>query len=141
MVSAAVVVSSQVTSVRAANLLASFIIIPMAFLIQAEAFIMFWALYDVLWLILGGLLVVMILLIRMGIHIFNREELVGGEIDDLNLGAGAKALARLVLARRKEGPRRSVWQWYRHEVLGVVRRLWPAMAVVAIAMCSLLRRR
>ena len=32
------------TSVRAANLLASFIIIPMALLIQAEAMIMFWEL-------------------------------------------------------------------------------------------------
>ena len=37
MVSGAVVVSSQTTSVRAANLLASFIIIPMALLMQAEA--------------------------------------------------------------------------------------------------------
>ncbi|HEC21918.1 MAG TPA: hypothetical protein ENI95_03255, partial [Chloroflexi bacterium] len=57
MVSGAVVVSSQTTSVRAANLLASFIIIPMAFLIQAEALIMFWANYAVLWLIMLGLLV------------------------------------------------------------------------------------
>ncbi|MBI3361413.1 MAG: ABC transporter permease subunit, partial [Chloroflexi bacterium] len=36
MVSAAVVISSQTTSVRAANLLASFVIIPMALLVQGE---------------------------------------------------------------------------------------------------------
>lgn len=85
MVSGAVVVSSQTTSVRAANLLASFIIIPMALLVQGEALIMFWANYGVLWWIVLFLLVVGVVLVRMGIHIFNREELLGREIDELNL--------------------------------------------------------
>ena len=48
MVAGAVVISTQATSVRAANLLASFIIIPMAFLIQGESMVMFWAEYDAL---------------------------------------------------------------------------------------------
>jgi uncharacterized membrane protein SpoIIM required for sporulation/ABC-type transport system involved in multi-copper enzyme maturation permease subunit len=86
MVSGAVVVSSQTTSVRAANLLASFIIIPMALLVQGEALIMFWANYDVLWWIVLFLVVADVVLIRMGIHTFNREELLGREIDELNLG-------------------------------------------------------
>ncbi len=47
MVSGAVVVSSQTTSVRAANLLASFIIIPMAMLLVGESMIMFWARYQI----------------------------------------------------------------------------------------------
>jgi uncharacterized membrane protein SpoIIM required for sporulation len=85
MVSGAVVVSSQTTSVRAANLLASFIIIPMALLVQGEALIMFWANYDVLWWIVLFLVVADIVLIRMGIHTFNREELLGRDIDELNL--------------------------------------------------------
>ena len=42
MVAAAVIVSSQATSVRAANLLVSFIIVPMALLIQFEAAALFW---------------------------------------------------------------------------------------------------
>jgi uncharacterized membrane protein SpoIIM required for sporulation/ABC-type transport system involved in multi-copper enzyme maturation permease subunit len=87
MVTGAVVVSSQTTSVRAANLLASFIIIPMALLIQGEAIIMFWANYSVLWWIVLFLVVVDIVLVRMGIHTFNREELLGREIDELNLGS------------------------------------------------------
>ena len=62
MVSGAVVVSSQTTSVRAANLLASFIIIPMALLIQAESVVMFWGDIAGLWLIALGLLVVMVIL-------------------------------------------------------------------------------
>ena len=85
MVSGAVVVSSQTTSVRAANLLASFIIIPAALLIQVEAMIMFYANYSVLWWIALFLLVVDVILVRMGIHIFNREELLGREIDQLNV--------------------------------------------------------
>jgi uncharacterized membrane protein SpoIIM required for sporulation/ABC-type transport system involved in multi-copper enzyme maturation permease subunit len=86
MVSGAVVLSSQTTSVRAANLLASFIIIPMALLVQGEAVIMFYANYKVLWWIVLFLIVVDIVLVRMGIHLFNREELLGREIDELNLG-------------------------------------------------------
>jgi ABC-type transport system involved in multi-copper enzyme maturation permease subunit len=85
MVSGAVVVSSQTTSARAANLLASFIIIPVAFLMQGEAIIMFWANYGVLWWIVLFLVVVDAGLIRMGIHLFNRESLLGRQIDELNV--------------------------------------------------------
>jgi uncharacterized membrane protein SpoIIM required for sporulation len=85
MVSGAVVVSSQTTSVRAANLLASFIIIPMAFLIQAESVVMFYAEYQALWWFVAGLLVVNVILVRMGIRLFNREDILSKELDELNL--------------------------------------------------------
>ncbi len=42
MVSAAIVISVQSTSVKAANLLASFIIVPVAILMQGEAVLLFW---------------------------------------------------------------------------------------------------
>ena len=85
MVSGAVVVSSQTTSVRAANLLASFIIIPMALLVQAESVLMFWGKYHVIWWIVTGLVVVDLILVRMGVRIFNREEILAKEMDELNL--------------------------------------------------------
>jgi uncharacterized membrane protein SpoIIM required for sporulation len=85
MVSGAVVVSSQTTSVRAANLLASFIIIPMALLIQAESIVMFYAEYNALWWFVLALLLINIILIRMGIRIFNREEILSKELDELHL--------------------------------------------------------
>jgi len=85
MVSGAVVVSSQTTSVRAANLLASFIIIPMAFLVQAESVVMFYADYRALWFILMALLISCVILVRMGIRIFNREDILSKELDELNL--------------------------------------------------------
>jgi uncharacterized membrane protein SpoIIM required for sporulation/ABC-type transport system involved in multi-copper enzyme maturation permease subunit len=84
MVSGAVVISTQTTSARAANLLASFIIIPMALLIQGESVIMFWGQYGVLWGVIFAELLIAILLVRMGIAHFNREELLGRELDTLN---------------------------------------------------------
>jgi uncharacterized membrane protein SpoIIM required for sporulation len=85
MVSGAVVVSSQTTSVRAANLLASFIIIPMALLVQAQSVVMFYAEYDALWWFVAALLVVNVILVRMGIRLFNREDILSKELDELNL--------------------------------------------------------
>lgn len=85
MVSGAVVVSSQTTSVRAANLLASFIIIPMAILLVGESMIMFWARYQILWWVIFGQVIIAGLLIRTGIAHFNREELLGRELDTFNV--------------------------------------------------------
>ena len=70
MVSAAVVISTQATSVRAANLLASFIVVPMAFLLQWEAIEMFWGDYHQLWWVVLGLITVSTLFTRMGISHF-----------------------------------------------------------------------
>jgi uncharacterized membrane protein SpoIIM required for sporulation/ABC-type transport system involved in multi-copper enzyme maturation permease subunit len=85
MVTGAVVVSSHTTSVRAANLLASFIIIPMAFLIQAESVLLFWGNYNVLWYVIAGLMIVDLILVRMGIQTFNREEILAREVDEISI--------------------------------------------------------
>ena len=86
MVAGAVVVSSQVTSVRASNLLASFIIVPMALLIQGEAAALFWGTRGGLWWLALALFMTALVLIRMGVQIFNREELMGRELDQLRIG-------------------------------------------------------
>lgn len=113
MVSGAVVVSTQATSVRAANLLASFIIIPMALLIQAEAVVMFWGRDTLsLWWIVFGLLVLAVLLIRIGLAHFQREELLGREIDVLNI----RWIWRIFWGSFHGGAR-NVSDWYRN-VLG-----------------------
>ncbi len=54
MVSAAVVISAQTNSVRAANLLASFVIVPAALLMQGESIVMFYRMYRELWWIIAG---------------------------------------------------------------------------------------
>ena len=84
MVSAAIVISVQSTSVKAANLLASFIIIPVAILIQGESILLFWGNNQVLWFAVVGVLILAGLLIRVGLAHFQREYMLGREIDVLN---------------------------------------------------------
>ncbi|MBN1668274.1 MAG: stage II sporulation protein M [Anaerolineales bacterium] len=118
MVSGAVVISSQTTSTRAANLLASFIIVPMALLLIGESMVMFWARYDVLWWAIGGQLLIAGLLVRTGIAHFNREELLGRELDTLNLKWSWQ-----VFIRAFKGQAGSLGQWYRREMRLTLGRL------------------
>jgi uncharacterized membrane protein SpoIIM required for sporulation len=149
MVSGAVVVSSQTTSVRAANLLASFIIVPMAVLIQAESVVMFWGNYDTLWIIALGLVVVSLILIRMGVQTFNREEILGREIDELSLRRTGRLLRCFfvqpplgVSAQQsvpvKGGRLVRLFGWlgrvYRYDLPHLLRANWMAIAVVVISL-------
>ncbi|MFB0546469.1 MAG: stage II sporulation protein M [Anaerolineae bacterium] len=140
MVSGAVVVSSQTTSVRAANLLASFIIIPMALLVQVESIIMFWARYNVLWYILMGLFVVDLILVRMGVRIFNREEILSKEIDELNLGFIWRTFKGFflrspapALASDRSGFSPFLWRLYRYDIPHLLHNNgWPMVVVVVV---------
>ncbi len=129
MVSAAVVISTQVTSVRASNLLSSFVIIPMALLIQGESVIMFWARYDVLWAIIFGLVFLNIVLVRMGVQLFNREELLGKDLDEINVGAMWKFFRKEFVGES----RGSIIRWYRYEVTKSLKRLSiPALMMILV---------
>ena len=130
MVSGAVVISTQTTSVRAANLLASFIIIPVALLIQIESVMMLWADYKVLWWAVLAQMVLAGLLVRMGITHLNREELLGHEIDVLNLRWLWKVFRTQFI-----GDAHSVWDWYRREIPHSLRQMlipigWMALLLV-----------
>ncbi|HEU5011164.1 MAG TPA: stage II sporulation protein M [Roseiflexaceae bacterium] len=85
MVAGAVVISSHTTSVRAANLLASFVLLPTASVVQLEALMIIGRRWDVLWLVALLLLVIAIALIRTGIASFNREEILSREHEQLSL--------------------------------------------------------
>ena len=140
MVSGAVVVSSQTTSVRAANLLASFIIIPMALLVQAESLIMFYANYTALWWVVIGLLVVNLILVRMGIRIFNREEILSRETDEFSLRTVWRDFKGYFLrppelaACRSDGlaARFSLIRFYRHDIPLLIRQQALPLAVILV---------
>jgi uncharacterized membrane protein SpoIIM required for sporulation/ABC-type transport system involved in multi-copper enzyme maturation permease subunit len=133
MVSGAVVISSQATSVRAANLLASFIIIPMAFLIQGESLVMFWGRYNVLWWAIFGLIIVSVLLVRTGVAHFNREELLGRELDSFDWRWGWGTFLEVFRGRS-----RTIWEWYRVEVAKAVRGLArPLLLMVLLLAVSI----
>ena len=129
MVSGAVVVSSQTTSVRAANLLASFIVIPMALVIQGEAILMFWADYGVLWWVILGEVLIACLLIRSGIVHFNREDLLNREYDNLRLAWGWK-----VFMSGFTGQATSLGQWYGQEMRQTIRSLLVPSLLLALAL-------
>ncbi len=131
MVGGAVVISTQTTSVRAANLLASFIIIPVALLIQVESVMMLYADYRVLWWAVLAMVILAILLIRMGITHLNREELLGREIDTLNLHSLWD-----VFRLQYVGSAKSPWDWYRHEIPRTLRKIaapigWMTLLLIA----------
>lgn len=125
MVSAAIVISVQSTSVKAANLLASFIVIPVAVLMQGESALLFWGNNQVLWLAVAGVLILAGLLIRVGLSHFQRENLLGREIDVLNL-----RWAWSTFWGYFKGESKSLWGWYRQEVRRVVRQLWYPIGVL-----------
>lgn len=162
MVSAAIVISTQATSVRAANLLASFIVIPVGLLIQGESALIFWGDNEVLWLAILGVMVITSLLVRLGLAHFQREALIGREIDMLNLrwmfvyfwqvfsGTNeAPRLLRWLFFRQSHqdiGPAaaltsdlRGILDWYRGRVFPLLKRMRPAInltvavGVIAIA--------
>lgn len=127
MVAGAVVISTQATSVRAANLLASFVIIPMSFVIQGESLVMFWAAYGALWWVILAMGVLAVLLVRMGLAHFNREALLGRELDTLDVKAGWRFF-------RKEfvGEARSVGEWFRKEIPAALKRMRLPIAMAAL---------
>ncbi|MEP7287098.1 MAG: stage II sporulation protein M [Chloroflexota bacterium] len=130
MVTGAVVVSSQTTSTRAANLLASFIIIPISILVMLESFIMVTNNRYVLWYIVIGLVVADVMLFGMGARLFNREELLGSSVDEINL----KWAWKVFWTQFRGGPEiKTPIDWYRYCVLPVIPKLRGAMVVVAIS--------
>ncbi len=117
MVTGAILISTQATSVRASNLMASFIVIPMALLIQGESVMLFWGNDKALWLAVAGVTILAVLLARVGIAHFQREALLGREIDVLNLRWIGQTFWRAF-----KGNARSLPAWFRIEVLGTVRK-------------------
>lgn len=130
MVAAAVVVSSQATSVRAANLLASFIIVPMALLIQFEAGALFWGNHGGLWWLILGLSLTAVVLIRMGLYVFNREELLGRDIDQIRLGWMLRVYWQRLNARQGNGLHPLAW--YR-ETFAIFPNLLKPMSMLLLA--------
>jgi uncharacterized membrane protein SpoIIM required for sporulation/ABC-type transport system involved in multi-copper enzyme maturation permease subunit len=127
MVSAAILISTQATSVRAANLMASFIVVPIALLIQGESILLFWGNDQLLWLAVIGVAVLTILLSRVGIAHFQRESLLGREIDVLNL----RWIVQTFWSAFR-GKANSLWNWFGSEVLKTVKKQILSIILIVI---------
>ena len=132
MVSSAIVISVQATTIRAANLLASFVVVPVAFLLQGETILIFWGNEDVLWFAIIGVTLLAALLVRLGLSHFRREYLLGREIDTINL----KWIVRTFSGRFK-GQATSLGDWYGTELpLSLKELRQPLMIVVVLGLVA-----
>jgi uncharacterized membrane protein SpoIIM required for sporulation len=105
MVAGATIVSSQTKTLRSANVMASFIIIPMSAVIQSESVLIISHLEWILWAVATMLAVIALLLLRLGIIGFNRENILAKE----SRPPGPRARLR----RSLEGIPRRPTQWRR----------------------------
>ena len=133
MVSAAIVISVQATTIRAANLMASFVVVPVAFLLQGETLLIFWGNEDVLFMAVLGLTILSGLLIRLGLAHFKREYLLGREIDTLNFKSMWQAFTN-----RISGNATSIIDWYLTEMPATLKHLrQPLLIVTGIAILTI----
>jgi uncharacterized membrane protein SpoIIM required for sporulation len=116
-------------------LLASFIIIPIALLIQGEAVVMFWGRETLsLWWVVLGLFVLGALFVRIGLAHFQREELLGREIDVLNVRWGWR-----VFKQGFSGGARNLRDWYGRAVRESLYKLrWSLLAVTLLGIVGVL---
>jgi uncharacterized membrane protein SpoIIM required for sporulation/ABC-type transport system involved in multi-copper enzyme maturation permease subunit len=127
MVSSAIVISVQATTIRSANLLASFVVVPVAFLLQGETVLIFWGNEDVLWFAIAAVTLLSGLLVRLGLSHFRREYLLGREIDTLNF----KLMWRK-FRDRFVGNAKSLREWYTLELPVTLRQLNRPLSIVLI---------
>ena len=124
MVAGAVIISSHTTSIKAANLLASFVLLPTAAIIQLEALLVIAQRWDMMWIIAAGMAVIAAALIRTGLGSFNREEILSREHEQLNLRRIAGTFVMFFREFRPAGVnpdsysglRFSPGRFYRHEL-------------------------
>ncbi len=128
MVSAAIVISVQSTTVKAANLLASFIVIPVAILMQGESALLFWGNNQILWLAVVAVILMAGLIIRLGLAHFQREYMLGREIDVLSLRWIGQTFWRYF-----KGQAHSLGEWYRLEITKMLRQLWLPVSILLMA--------
>ena len=100
---------------------------------QGEAVMLFWGNEQVLWLAVAGVMIISLLLIRVGIAHFQREYLLGREIDTINLGWIWRTFWKNFI-----GGAHSFGDWYAGVLGSAMRRIAPAIfATVLIAGISL----
>ncbi len=143
MVAASVLVSTHTTSVRAANIMASFIIMPMSIVVQLEALLIISGHSYGLLFMLVGLLIILLLLMRSGVRIFNREEIVAREGDNISFKGIWRGFAYFfkrtpfeAMARQQTGRRWTLWRLYRHDIPQIVRLNRGATITIVIAITA-----
>ena len=94
MTAGAVIVSANARTMRAANVMASFIILPMSVVLQVEAALILLNRGELLWAFAAVMAVVALVLLRMGLAGFSREALLAREAGGKSALSRAKGVFR-----------------------------------------------
>jgi uncharacterized membrane protein SpoIIM required for sporulation len=108
MVAGAVIISLNARTMRAANVMASFIILPMSVVLQVEAALILLGRAEFLWAFALLMIVVAVALLRMGFNGFSREALLAREVGLRHPLQRATAAIRASFAARP-GIARLIW--------------------------------
>ena len=141
MVAGAVVISSHTSSIRAATLLASAVLVPTAVAIQLQVLLFIAQRYDVLWYALAAFVVIAVALIRSGLASFNREEILSREHEELSLARVGATFGRFFREHRPAGAPPasyaglpfSPWRFYRRELPALLGELRLPLACALVA--------
>jgi uncharacterized membrane protein SpoIIM required for sporulation len=117
MVAGAVIISLNARTMRAANVMASFIILPMSVVLQVEAALILVGRVEFLWAFAGLMILVAVVLLRMGFNGFSREALLSREVGFHN-------------------PLRRAWgavRWSFHNRPGIAQLIWLRRIPILIA--------
>lgn len=140
MVAGAVVISSHTSSIRAATLLSSFILLPTTALLQIQSVFIIAQRWDVLWMIIISLTIISLVLIRTGMATFNREEILSREHIRFDLNQIFKTFATFFREYQPAGvvpamyrglafdPRR----FYRHELPALLCELRTLISIALL---------
>lgn len=143
MVAGAVIISSHTTTIRAANLLASFVLVPMSVVVQLEALVIIARQQQLLWNIFWALLAIAVMLVRTGMNSFNREEILSREHAGFNFKRIGWTFGRFWSEYRPAGvpPERyttafSLRRFYRREFPRLMHEYRAPMVVSFIAVMT-----
>src|SRR5216683_1057995 len=115
MVAGAVIISLNARTMRAANVMASFIILPMSVVLQVEAALILIGRPEFLWGFAGLMLALAAILLRMGLNGFSREALLARD-SGLHRPMRRAANAFRASFQRRPGILRLLW-WRRTALL------------------------
>ncbi|OLB85871.1 MAG: hypothetical protein AUI15_32065 [Actinobacteria bacterium 13_2_20CM_2_66_6] len=115
MVAGAVIISLNARTMRAANVMASFIILPMSVALQTEAALILLGRTEFLWGFAGLMLALAAILLRMGLNGFSREALLARD-SGLHRPLQRAANALRASFQRRPGILRLLW-WRRTALL------------------------
>ncbi len=140
MVAGAVVISSHTSSIRAATLLSSFILLPTTALLQIQSVFIIAQRWDVLWMIIISLTIISLALIRTGMATFNREEILSREHIRFDLNQIFQTFATFFREYQPAGVVPAMYQglgfdprrFYRHELPALLRELRTPISIALV---------